>query len=135
MSSQAESNIAVIALGGTIAMTHASADTGVTPTLSASDLIAAVPGLDELAATITPQLGRARCPPERARIDRDVSRQHVEHLAYSVTVVTPLRPGRRPRPPCRSDPVSLWDLRCLDPAVPACLLPAPPCRPVPHGGE
>lgn len=55
MSKQAEPNIAVIALGGTIAMTRASADTGVAPTLSASDLIAAVPGLDELAAMIEPR--------------------------------------------------------------------------------
>jgi L-asparaginase len=43
-------DVSVLALGGTIAMTTGAG--GVTPTLSASDLIAAVPGLGEV-ATIT----------------------------------------------------------------------------------
>jgi L-asparaginase len=41
--------VAVASLGGTITMTSASAGAAVTPTLQAADLVAAVPGLDEVA--------------------------------------------------------------------------------------
>ena len=43
--------VAVFGLGGTIAMTQAS-DGGVSPVLSASDLVAAVPGLSDLQAEL-----------------------------------------------------------------------------------
>lgn len=52
MINQPECAIAVIALGGTIAMTRASTESGVAPTLSASDLLATIPGLDEVGVTI-----------------------------------------------------------------------------------
>ncbi|GAA1033329.1 asparaginase [Virgisporangium ochraceum] len=44
--------IAMFSLGGTIAMTQQSGSGGVQPALSASDLLAAVPGLAELGVTI-----------------------------------------------------------------------------------
>lgn len=52
MSNQAQRAIAVIGLGGTIAMTRTSAESGVTPTLSATDLLATIPGLDQVGLTI-----------------------------------------------------------------------------------
>jgi L-asparaginase len=42
--------VSVASLGGTITMTSASAGAAVTPTLQAADLVAAVPGLDAVAA-------------------------------------------------------------------------------------
>lgn len=48
------SHVAVFGLGGTIAMTQAP-DGGVSPVLSASDLLAAVPGLDDIQAELSVQ--------------------------------------------------------------------------------
>ena len=49
--------VAVASLGGTITMTADGSDAGVTPTLGAENLLAAVPGLDR-AARIEAALGR-----------------------------------------------------------------------------
>ncbi|MDQ1292917.1 MAG: L-asparaginase [Actinomycetota bacterium] len=51
MSRSPAGHVAVITLGGTIAMTSQDGAT-VTPTLSADDLIAAVPGLDAVGAAV-----------------------------------------------------------------------------------
>jgi L-asparaginase len=51
MHASGRSSVAVFGLGGTIAMTQA-ADGGVSPALSASDLLAAVPGLGDMQAEL-----------------------------------------------------------------------------------
>lgn len=50
--------VAVIALGGTIAMTRAAPGEGATPQLSADDLLASLPGLADLDVTVTAQTFR-----------------------------------------------------------------------------
>ncbi|MFG3024086.1 asparaginase [Streptomyces sp. NPDC048254] len=44
-------SVLVLALGGTIAMTPTASVSGVTPTLTGSDLVAAIPGLQDIAVT------------------------------------------------------------------------------------
>lgn len=60
--------VAVASLGGTITMTPASAGSAVTPSLSAADLVGAVPGLDAVAdltaTTLRTQPGAWLTPPD-----------------------------------------------------------------------
>ena len=60
--------MAVASLGGTITMTPASGGGAVTPSLQAADLVAAVPGLDEVAeltvATLRTEPGAWLTPPD-----------------------------------------------------------------------
>lgn len=59
MSSDERPTIAVLALGGTIAMTKSAAEPGARPSLTAEDLLAAVPGLAEVGVTVQAQTFRS----------------------------------------------------------------------------
>ena len=83
--------MAVASLGGTITMTPASGGGAVTPSLQAADLVAAVPGLDEVAeltvATLRTEPGAWLTPPDVVAVGEWARGQVVDGGVDGVVVV------------------------------------------------